>query len=60
MIRAILTHLRERSARKRLDRLVRATRESYATEDYRRRRAAQLKGERRARFLAANGRVSGG
>lgn len=37
------------TAAERLDRIVRETRESYACEQYRRRRAAALKARRKAR-----------
>lgn len=44
MIRLILSHLRERRARKRLAEIVAQTRASFECEQYRRRRAAALKG----------------
>jgi len=44
MIRRFLNLLRERRARKRLAEIVAQTRASFECEDYRRRRAAALKG----------------
>jgi quinol monooxygenase YgiN len=44
MIRSLILKHRERQARKRLDEIVRATRESEACRSYRKRRAAALKG----------------
>lgn len=44
-----MTRLRQWLAARRLARIVAATRASYAVEDYRRRRAAALKGRHRAK-----------
>lgn len=48
MIGRIIAKLKERAARKRLDQIVRQTRDSYECQRFRERRAAALKGKGRA------------
>jgi hypothetical protein len=52
MIRSILTHFRERAARKRLAEIVAQTRASYECQDYTKRRRARLAPERQARIAS--------